>query len=126
MSAGLLPSVETTAGGASLRIDAKVYPIDIVLRACHTFTGRCYVLPRIAGDGAIVVDFAPRDPADSVRTLTGEFANALLDAQLRVLIGRETEAIRELLVAQAFCEADLLDRRDSESDEALDPRGIAR
>jgi len=28
-------------------------------------------------------------------------------------------------VAQAFCEADLLDRGEAESDEHFDPRGIA-
>jgi His-Xaa-Ser system protein HxsD len=126
MSAALLPSANLTGGGASMRIEAAVYPLDVILRACHTFTARCYVLPRIADDGAIVVDFAPIDAADSLRTLTGEFANALLDARLRALVSRETQTVRELLVAQAFCEADLLDRRDSEADESVDPRGIAR
>jgi His-Xaa-Ser system protein HxsD len=112
----------------NIRVDLAIYPLDLVLRACHAFTARCYVTPRIVESGVVEVSFAPRADGDdgSLRELTGEFANALLDAQLRAIIADETRAVRELLVAQAFCEGDLLDRTDSESDEYADPRGIAR
>ena len=109
----------------SIRVDLTIYPLDVVLRACHVFTARCYVLAR--RDGAeIVVDFTPREEGESLRELAGDFSNALLDYTLRAIVAEETRGIRELLVAQAFCEADLLDRGDSESDEYSDPRGIAR
>jgi hypothetical protein len=38
-----------------------------------------------------------------------EFENSLLDAQLRVEIARETAVVRELIVAKAFAEGDLLE-----------------
>jgi His-Xaa-Ser system protein HxsD len=41
--------------------------------------------------------------------LIGDFQNAILDFQLRIEIGRETGPIRELIVAKAFAEGDLLD-----------------
>jgi His-Xaa-Ser system protein HxsD len=108
----------------SIAVDLSIYPLEIVLRACHAFTRHCYVSPRRAENGQVTIDFTPREGA-LPRELAGEVANALLDAQLRRLIADETRVIRELLVAQAFCEADLLDRRDSEGDEYADPRGIA-
>jgi His-Xaa-Ser system protein HxsD len=125
MSAGL-SWVQSGADGVSIRIDLAIYPLDIVLRACHPFTARCYVFARDVEDGTVTVEFAPRNPGESLRDLAGEYSNALLDYRLRRLIADETRVIRELLVAQAFCEADLLDRRQSESDEYADPRGIAQ
>jgi His-Xaa-Ser system protein HxsD len=107
-------------------VDLTIYPIELVLRACHAFTARCYVQPRVAEKGSVTIVFAPRDERDSLRDLAGEFANALLDFRLRAIIAAETQTIRELLVAQAFCEADLLDRHEVESDEYDDPRGIVQ
>lgn len=121
-----LPWTHPTATGVSIAIDVRIYPLDVVLRTCHVFTARCYVFPHIDGDGRVVVELEPRNATDRLRDLAGKFSNALLDQQLRAAIGEETRAIRELLIAQAFCEADLLDRRDRESDERDDPRGIAR
>lgn len=109
----------------TITVDLAFYPLELVLRTCHTFTGRCFVVPRAAGHGHVAVELTPRDQDDSLRDLAGDFSNALLDCRLRALIAEETRPIRELLVAQAFCEADLLDRREVESDEHADPRGIA-
>jgi len=109
----------------TITIDLSIYSLDVVLRTCHLFTSRCFVTPRAIADGRIGVEFAARDEKDSLRDLAGAFSNALLDSHLRAVIADETRAIRELLVAQAFCEADLLDRRGIESDEHADPRGIA-
>jgi His-Xaa-Ser system protein HxsD len=108
----------------TITIDLTIYPLELVLRTCHVFTSRCYVTPHITFNERIRVEFAARDESDSLRDLAGAFSNALLDALLRAVIADETRAIRELLVAQAFCEAGLLDRGEIESDEHADPRGI--
>jgi His-Xaa-Ser system protein HxsD len=110
----------------TVTVDLTIYPLELVLRTCHAFTARCYVSAHTAADGKVEIDLQPRDERDTLRDLAGQFSNALLDARLREIIGDETRAIRELLVAQAFCEADLLDRRDVESDEDADPRGIVK
>ena len=110
----------------TINVDLTIYPIELVLRTCHAYTERCHVLPRARENNRVAIDFTTRDERDSLRDLAGEFANALLDFRLRAIIAAETQTIRELLVAQALCEADLLDRRDIESDEYDDPRGIAR
>jgi len=104
-------------------VDLSIYPLEIVQRACHGFTGRCFA--HLARDGeSMRVQFAPRDTTDELADIADRFANALLDQTLRVAIAAETSAIRELIVAQAFAEADLLDRRDAESDYELDVRRI--
>jgi His-Xaa-Ser system protein HxsD len=109
-----------------INVDLAIYPLELVLKACHAFTARCHVQPRHDGDGRLVIELTPRDECDSLRELAGEFFNALLDFRLRAIVADETRVIRELLIAQAFCEADLLDRRDIESDESVDVRGIGR
>lgn len=108
----------------TISIDLAVYPLDLILRACHPFTSRCYVVPHAAANGRLAVEFIAREKDDTLHDLAGSFANTLLDTRLRVVVAEETRAIRELLVAQAFCEADLLDRREADGDEAADPRGI--
>lgn len=107
-------------------VDVTVYSIDAVLRTCHAFTAHFHVSAEHSEAGRIAVTFAARDGTGVPPDTGGEFMNALLDQQLRALIAEETRPIRELLVAQAFCEADLLDRRDSDGNEYDDPRGIAR
>jgi His-Xaa-Ser system protein HxsD len=76
------------------------------------------------GENAIRVDIAPKERGDDAAAIAGEFSNALLEQSLRSRIAEETRAIRELIVAQAFCEGDLLDRRDSEAEPDDDPRHI--
>lgn len=120
-----LPWVRRSANAVSVTIELEIYSIDVVLRAAHALSGRCFVFINRAVDGGVIVDFAAQDATDDLRELVGKFSNALLDYRLRALISEETHSIRELIVAQAFCEADLLDRRASEDDYAEDPRGIS-
>jgi His-Xaa-Ser system protein HxsD len=102
-------------------IDLAIYPLAVVMRASHAFTARGSVFIRSVDGEHAVVEISPHREG-----IDGEFANALLDAQLRAQIADETKWIRELIVAQAFCEADLLDRGEIEGDESTDPRGITR
>jgi len=111
-------------GSVVIDIDAALYSADVIMRTCYAFTDRSYVFAS-QDDSRIRVTIAARDPSDDLRKIAGDFSNALIDFRLRATIAGETHAIRELIVAQAFCEADLLDRRDSESDYHTDPRGIA-
>ena len=107
----------------AIDVDLTIYPLEVVRRAAHAFSGRCFVAFE-RRDGRLRVQLTPQNEGDEPRDLAGSFANALLDHSLRVVIAEETRAIRELIVAQAFAEADLLDRRESESDYEADPRGI--
>lgn len=110
----------------TVEVDLTIHTAEVVLRACHPFTARYSVTLRHTGTNAMAVDFAARGGETLPPDLAGDFSNALIEQHLRSLVAAETAPIRELLVAQAFCETDLLDRRDSESGEDDDPRRIVR
>jgi His-Xaa-Ser system protein HxsD len=70
------------------------------------------------------VRFASKSSDGALSITAAEFSNELVNQRVRLDIANETRSIRELIVAQAFAEADLLDRSDSEASYVDDPRGI--
>jgi His-Xaa-Ser system protein HxsD len=124
MSGAPLPwSKVADDGSIVIDVDEGMYGSEVVARTCHAFTGRCFAFMS-QGPHSIQVTLSPKTSGDDLRLLAGEFSNALLEQLLRVRIAAETQTIRELLVAQAFCEADLLDRRTVESEPANDVQRI--
>jgi His-Xaa-Ser system protein HxsD len=101
--------VEVRGPELTIRIDETVYSRDAVLRACHWFTDRCYLIVSHQDEGSFLVRIRAKADGLNLEAVAGDFENALLDAQLRVEIGRETGKIRELIVAKAFAEGELLD-----------------
>jgi hypothetical protein len=57
--------------------------------------------------------------------VVGEFSNELINQQVRRDVANETKAVRELIVAQAFAEADLIDKSECDASYIDDPRGIS-
>ncbi len=108
-------------------VDTAAYSLEALFRVCYVFTDRCYLFLRPEGSSSVIrVMFTRKSPDCDLPTLAGEFSNELINQKVRLQVASETRAIRELIVAQAFAEADLLDRSLSESDYVEDPRGIAR
>jgi His-Xaa-Ser system protein HxsD len=107
-------------------VDTEVYTTDALFKACYAFTDRCYLfLSPSENPRVIKVRFAPKEPGCDLAATAGEFCNELIDQRVRQQIATETGAIRELIVAQAFAEADLIDRSLPESSYLDDPREIA-
>jgi His-Xaa-Ser system protein HxsD len=127
MSSERMPWVEeVTDEGLCVRVDTAVYSLEALFRVCYAFTDRCYLFLRPEeGSPVIKVMFAGKAPGGDLPSLAGEFSNELINQRVRLQIASETKAIRELIVAQAFAEADLLDRSLSESGYVEDPKGIA-
>lgn len=92
-----------------LTIDPSVYSLEAVMRTCYWFTDRCWIFIEKTEEGAYVVCLSGKTPETDPRTLCGEFANSLIDHQLRVSIGAETQVIRSLIVGKAFAEGQLDD-----------------
>ena len=90
-------------------IDESVYSRAAVLRALHWYTDRLLIQISAQNAPHLAVTLRAKNGASNLSAVLAEFENSLLDAQLRVVIGRETAAIRELIVAKAFAEGDLLD-----------------
>ena len=58
----------------------------------------------------IVVEFRAKNNGEDLQRIIGEFGNELINQRIRAGLSRETKTIRELIVAQAFAEADLDDK----------------
>jgi len=117
---------EVTDDGLSVFVDTTVYSLEALFRVCYAFTDRCYLfLQQEEGSSVIKVMFTRKTQDCDLPTLVGEFSNELINQRVRLQIAAETRAIRELIVAQAFAEADLLDRSLSEASYVDDPKGIA-
>lgn len=116
-----------TADSLVVCVNLSVYPLDALFRVCYWFTDRCYLFLTVdEANSAVTVHFSKKSPDADLGVIAGEFSNELINQRVRRDVAEETRAIRELIVAQAFAEADLLDRSESEADYRLDPKGIAK
>ena len=86
-------------------VDTRIYTREALFRACYRFTDRCYVFLRTQGQDAVLVEFRGKTSTGDLSQLLGEFANELIDQQVRADIALETKGVRTLIVSQAFAEA---------------------
>ena len=98
-------SVHADGEVAYYRVNTALYSKEAVFRACYQFADRCFLFLQPADDG-ILVEFRKRHPSTDLNEMVGSFANELISQRVRADIARETAAIRELIVAQAFAGAD--------------------
>jgi len=110
-----------------IAVNSDLYSLEALFRVCYLFTDRCYLF-LIQGENSPVIQvrFTRKSPDTDLNRLAGEFSNELINQKVRLDIAAETKAIRELIVAQAFAEADLFDEGESEASYSDDPKGIAR
>jgi len=104
-------------GELSFAVDTALYSVDAIQRAAYWLSDRCYVRLEPAQSGSLRVRLVARDEGASLKQLAGEFGNRLLDEQVRRQISLETAAVRDLLVRQAFVEADFGDEGAGDSDQ---------
>jgi His-Xaa-Ser system protein HxsD len=85
-------------------IDEELYALDAVYGACYVFIDRCYVFLARPVDRKVQVRLRTKGASDeaALEGLAGEFANELLNSQLRFRIGQATAPIREQYMARAF------------------------
>ena len=116
-----------TRDSLDIHVNLSVYTLDALFRVCYWFTDRCYLfLTCDDAQLAVTVHIGKKTPDTDLRVIAGEFSNELINQKVRRDVADATRAIRELIVAQAFAEADLLDRSESQADYHRDPKGIAK
>jgi His-Xaa-Ser system protein HxsD len=102
----------------TLVLDPVQFSRDAALRAAYWFSKDLNIeFPAPMGESTYTVVLAARvtvptldDPSPRpLGELVAEFQNALIDAELRVRVQKETSTIRELLIAKAFAEAGVLE-----------------
>lgn len=118
---------EMTDESLCICVDTALYSTEALFRVCYSFTDKCYLFLQPEDNSSVIkVRFSRKDSDCDLASLAGEFSNELINQKVRLQVASETRAIRELIVAQAFAEADLLDRSLSESSYIDDPKGISR
>jgi len=121
-----IPTPDPDTGALGLAVDLSVFSQEAVLRTAYKLTDRCYLFVEreATAGGRLVVTFRSKADGTALQDLVGEFSNELIDQQLREQLAREAGPIREILVAQAFAEGNLLDPQRDEGDYVADPKGI--
>lgn len=90
----------------TVTVSTALYPREALLRACYVFTDRCYLFLQPEGADRVCVRFRKRRQSADLSRIVADFSNELLNQALRFSIESETRGIRELIVTQAFAEAD--------------------
>lgn len=118
---------QLTDDSIRIRINIDLYSTEALFRVCYIFTDRCYLFLQPQKDSSIVEVRCTRKTTEcDMKTLVGDFANELINQRVRQDIAAESKTIRQLIVAQAFTEANLFDRELSEISYTEDPKGITR
>jgi len=92
-----------------LLVDETIYARIALLKTCYWFTNRCYIFIYRHDDQHLAVRLASKASTSNLDAIAGEFENALLDHQLRFEISNETATLRELIVAKAFADGNVLE-----------------
>lgn len=103
-------------------IDLTVYSETAVLRAAHKFTDRCHLHLEREAATRIGVRFRAKDGTVDCTRIAGDFFNEILDQRLREIVQKESEPVRNLILAQALSGTALI---HPELDSAEPPRNVA-
>jgi His-Xaa-Ser system protein HxsD len=106
-------------GEISVVVDEKIYSRGALLRTCYWFTDRCYIFISASDENRLKVHLRLKPGDSDLETIAGEFGNALLDFELRAELGKETATVRELIIAKAFADSNILE--DSPVGDDRDP-----
>ena len=120
------PQVLQLGEDLAFEVDASIYELDAILRAAYQLTDRCYLfLCRDSTDPRrVTVYLSAKTPEVDAAVLVGELSNSLIDQQLRTVLARDAGPVRQLIVARAFAEGNLLDPERDDGDYRSDPHGI--
>lgn len=85
-------------------VDLHIYSIIAVKKACYKFTADCSIQIKTDDTNKLRVTFVfPLNTRSEIQNkLIDEFHNELLDQDLRERISKETELVRNLILAEAF------------------------
>ena len=105
--------VRVNKDSLQLVVDRNLYTDAVIFRTCYLFTDRCYLFLSLTAQGEISVAFRAKQAQPDLDSVAGEFGNELINQKIRAELAEETKLIRELIVTQAFAEADLDSDKDS-------------
>jgi len=105
-------SISQVPEGYSLSLNTSIYSVETVKKAAYKFADRTSIIINLGPDSTIslVFNFAGKYSNNDSKKVIADFCNELLDQDLRERIKKETEPLRNLLLAHAFSRTSLADR----------------
>jgi len=103
--------IKDKKGKYTINIDTMFYSIDTAKKASYKFTNSCSFLFKKSKKNEIkvILEFIQDLNDSEKKDIIKEFCNEMLDQSLREKISKETESIRNLILAQAFSRTSLID-----------------
>lgn len=98
---------DTGAGRANITVSTSIYALEAVHAATYNFIDRYHVLTTPEAEGSVIVVFEAKEKGGNIEEDLKEFANTLLDHQVRLQLDRTNGKVRDLIVAHAFSPMDL-------------------
>ena len=94
---------ETDKRQLKVELSLRLYPQDVIVAAVYVFTDRCFIFQRLKDEDTVELLFEVK-PECAIPTpdIVKEFANVLIDQQLRHQLNHEFGAIRDAIVQRAF------------------------
>ena len=112
--------------GLAIPLDTNVYRLTAIKKAAYKFGDRCGVRIDLEDGQKARIFFTFSAGSVDAEGLAHGFLNEVLDQELREVVAEETANIRDVLLAQAFSAANLLDTNGDEGSPNQDPLGIRR
>lgn len=105
--------VEIVNGAAEIVIDLRSYRLSAVKKAAYRCADRFTAILGSPDHDRLPLSlrFRPGSTEPSARDAIHRFFQELLDQELREQVAEETGAVRTLILAQAFSNLDLIERK---------------
>ena len=98
---------DSGSGRVNITVNTAIYSLDAIHAATYQFTGRYHILITPNVDDLVTVIFEAKDKAKDVINDLKDFADSLIDHQVRVQLDKTNGKIRDLIVKHAFSPLDL-------------------
>src|SRR5256885_1403771 len=85
-----------------MEVDLDVYGLQPLLKVAHKFAGRCFVHLQHRNERIVEVRIRSKNFELPLDSIAGEFCNEVLDQTLREIVARESEPVRNLVMAHAL------------------------
>jgi His-Xaa-Ser system protein HxsD len=92
-----------------MEVDLGVYGLPALLKVADRFTDRCFVHVQRRNEQFVEVRLQSKDLRVPLEPIVGEFCNEVLDQRLREIVARESEPVRNLILAHALSGISLTD-----------------
>ena len=89
-----------------MEVDLDIYGLPAILKVADKFTDRCFVHLQHRSERIVEVRFRAKSAQVLLDSIAGEFCNEILNQRLREIVARESEPVRNLVLAHALSRVD--------------------